>query len=237
MRLTDFRAVVFDLDDTLYLERDYVLSGFRAVGCYLRQHHAWSVAWERHFVQACWQRFQTGNHDRIFDFVLPRCRPDASRATVEELVAAYRDHRPSIRLEPDADTLLCELETDRLWIVTDGRWRGQQAKVTALDLGRRVRQIILTDRWGRPFWKPHPRAFRRIERLSSAHGRDCVYLADNPAKDFQTPRRLGWATLRVRRRAGLHAACEATRSTAADLELPDLWPLCQAPSARQRRAA
>ena len=29
-RLVD--VVVFDLDDTLYLERDYVRSGFRAVG-------------------------------------------------------------------------------------------------------------------------------------------------------------------------------------------------------------
>ena len=30
-------TLVFDLDDTLYLEREYALSGFRAVGDWLRQ--------------------------------------------------------------------------------------------------------------------------------------------------------------------------------------------------------
>ena len=30
------RAVVFDIDDTLYLERDYVRSGFTAAGAWAR---------------------------------------------------------------------------------------------------------------------------------------------------------------------------------------------------------
>ena len=31
MTLRDWQGIVFDLDDTLYPERDYVLSGFKAV--------------------------------------------------------------------------------------------------------------------------------------------------------------------------------------------------------------
>ena len=33
-----WRAIVFDLDDTLYPERDYVLSGFRAIARWAAEH-------------------------------------------------------------------------------------------------------------------------------------------------------------------------------------------------------
>ena len=34
---------------------------------------------------------------------------------------------------------------------------------------------------------------------------ECVYVADNPTKDFAAPRALGWHTVRIRRPGGLHA--------------------------------
>ncbi len=47
MRLTDYAVVVFDLDDTLYLERDYVRSGFDAVGAYTASQCRWPLARQR----------------------------------------------------------------------------------------------------------------------------------------------------------------------------------------------
>ena len=52
--------------------------------------------------------------------------------------------------------------------------------------------------------KPSPAGFRRIEAASGVDGAACVYVADNPAKDFAGPRALGWKTVRVRRPGGLH---------------------------------
>lgn len=237
MRLDRFRAVVFDLDDTLYLERDYVLSGFRAVGRHLHQNLGWPTALQRRFVQACWQRFQAGARSRIFDEVLSDLNVEGPPPSIERLVDVYRTHPPEIRLQPDACALLEELGPPRAWIVTDGHRVSQKAKVAALDLARRVQQVIYTDDWGPSFWKPHPRAFRRIERLASASGPQCIYVADNPAKDFQAPRRLGWSTVRVRRSGGLHAASVAMAGGVADMELPHMWTLRANQVARERRRA
>jgi putative hydrolase of the HAD superfamily len=238
MRLNDYRTVVFDLDDTLYLERDYVRSGFRAVGRFLRQHYRWPASHELEFVTDCWHAFEAGERGRIFDSVLERFDLGNRRPAVAELVRVYREHVPRIALEPDAKTLLEELNgVCDLWIITDGPLVSQQAKVAALGLARRVGHIVYTDHWGRAFWKPHVRAFEHVQTLARAQGHDCIYIADNPAKDFRTPRQIGWSTLRVRRAAGLHAGYEPSPLDSADKEVADLWLLCQGTKSPQRRRA
>ena len=42
-------------------------------------------------------------------------------------------------------------------------------------------------------------------------------MADNPAKDFVSPRQLGWRTVRIRRTGGLHA--EVAGGSDIDVEL------------------
>ena len=52
-------CVVFDVDDTLYLETDYVMSGFNAVG-------QWAADWLSipDFAERCWNRFIAGQRGR-----------------------------------------------------------------------------------------------------------------------------------------------------------------------------
>jgi len=65
--------------------------------------------------------------------------------------------------------------------------------------------VILTDEWGRPFWKPHPRAFVELASRLAARPTDCVYVADNPEKDFQGPAAAGWRpSIWIRRPGGLY---------------------------------
>ena len=88
------------------------------------------------------------------------------------------------------------------------RRAAQQRKVVALALDAWFDPILLTDRWGRDYWKPHERAFREVEALTGSGGATCAYLGDNPQKDFAAPSRLGWRTVRVRRPGGEHASVE-----------------------------
>ncbi len=48
-------------------------------------------------------------------------------------------------------------------------------------------------------------------------------MADNPAKDFVAPHRLGWRTVRVRRAGGLHA--EEPSGADVDVEIAGLGEL------------
>src|SRR5439155_6531231 len=134
---------------------------------------------------------------RIFDAALALLGLPTDRQTIESLVSVYRDHQPTIALFPEAERTVQMLrERCRIAIISDGPLFAQQRKIDALGLHELFAPIVLTDTWGREFWKPHGRAFRLIEEKTGHAGAECLYVGDNPAKDFQAPRQLGWATVR-----------------------------------------
>lgn len=193
------RCVVLDLDDTLYLERDYVRSGFRACSRIFDD----PVVRTAFFEQA-WSAFQTGRRGDIFDYTLGLLSQPLG--LVPELVAAYRQHTPCIQLLDDARNFLLRLHRRvPLAVITDGPTASQRNKAVTLGLPQWCEPIILTAEFGQGYSKPHPRAFEQVERVFRCRGSDCVYIADNPAKDFEAPHRLGWQTVRLRRAQGLHA--------------------------------
>ncbi len=201
--MTPARLLVFDLDDTLFPEQTYVASGFAAVDTWVR-----TMLGRTGFGPAALALHRDGHRGRIFDQALARLGIPSTPALVARLVGVYRGHRPTIVLFPDVTPLL-RAWTGRTAIVSDGPLLSQHRKAQALDLARHFDPVVLTDRWGRAFWKPHVRAFAAIEGMTGCTGAACVYVADNPAKDFAAPRRLGWRTVRVRRPHGEHARVEA----------------------------
>lgn len=190
------QVIVFDLDDTLYLERDYVMSGLAAV-----------AAWARPALgidglgPVMLERFHAGQRTRIFDDSLADMGLTASPDWIARMLTAYRQHRPNIALAQDAAAFLAHHQADTHFaVITDGFLDAQKRKIRALDLRRMgLRLGICTDRWGRECWKPHPRAFEHVEAVFGRSGLACTYVADNAAKDFIAPRRLGWRTVMIER--------------------------------------
>lgn len=196
------RAVVFDLDDTLYPEHAYTLSGLRAV--------AEAYGPRLGSIAELLARFQTlldsPDRTRIFNVVVAERCPHEAETLVPEMVATFRAHRPThIALFPEAAAALDRLAAHfALGLISDGFLEAQKAKINALGIRDRFDAIILTDEWGRAFWKPHPRAFEEIaRRLDVAHSA-CVYVADNLAKDFVAPNALGWRTIRFVHPGAVH---------------------------------
>jgi putative hydrolase of the HAD superfamily len=199
--MTPLRGVVFDIDDTLYLEADYVLSGFRVVGQFVFEHSGMTD-----FATRAWSLFQAGDRGNIFDKVLAEAgKPHAFDVRV--LVDVYRNHSPPIQLLPDAQQCLEELLGKvQLACVTGGAPASQRAKVAALQLERYFSTIVFTGALGSSYEKPHPRGFERAQEALGLPGNQMVYVGDNPAKDFHGPRELGWRTIRVRRAGSQHEA-------------------------------
>jgi putative hydrolase of the HAD superfamily len=206
-------GVVFDLDDTLYLERDYVQSGFAAVAAFVANSDEAQTA---RFLAYLWESFERGIRGRNFDLFVERYPDLGQRFTVPQLVTVYRQHRPAITPLPGAEALIDALRARAipLGLISDGPVAGQSAKLEALGLERSLEVVIFTDQWGIAYRKPHPRAFIDIERLMN-HARPLVYIADNPAKDFVAPKRRGWPTIRIRLDGQLHRDIEATEPAAA----------------------
>lgn len=218
MRLT---TIVLDLDDTLYLERDYVRSGIVAVGDWMRKRRG--VADFATAAQALWD---SGERGRLFDGTLTQFGITPDRSLVEALVVTYRAHRPDIRLAADAATFLADPCGNRLALITDGPPIAQLRKIEALGLDRAgIDPLIRTGVWGDGFGKPHPRAFRMIEAQHGASGAQMIYVADNPAKDFIGPRALGWRTVQIDRDGAVHARIAPSEQHRADVTITSLADL------------
>ena len=195
------RVIVFDLDDTLYLERDYVLSGLGAVGQWAR--HALGIDGLGDMMRC---RFEAGVRTNIFDESLEEVGLTPSPPLIARMLTAYRQHRPDIRLAPDADQFLAARDPKTGFaVITDGFLDAQRRKIRALGLyARGIHLGICTDIWGRECWKPNPRAFEHVEQLFGQSGAALTYVADNPRKDFTAPRSRGWQTVQIARPDRIH---------------------------------
>ncbi len=212
-------AVVFDIDDTVYLERDYVRSGFAAAGAWARAELGVTGLGER-----AWSAFLAGARGRIFDEALAGAGIGPDTRLVSALVSAYRSHEPAIALLPDARACMDHL-TDRvpMAVVTDGPVSSQQAKARALDLESWADPVLFTQSAGPGWGKPDQRSFALVQERLGVDSGACAYVADNPVKDFAGPKGLGWTTVRVRRPRGLHHTVPSGEDV--DHEMPDLSTL------------
>jgi putative hydrolase of the HAD superfamily len=205
--------VVFDLDDTLYLERDYVRSGFAACD-------AWATAelGVSGLGAACWQLFVDGGRNDTFDRALAELGHAGGPEVVRRLVEVYRAHDPDIALLPDAAAAIERFGArHRLAVVSDGPEASQGAKARRLGAAEWSDCTVLTATLPPGNGKPSPMAFRVIEDRLGERGRRCAYVADNPAKDFAGPAALGWTTVRVRRPGQLHEAVPSGADVEAEI--------------------
>lgn len=207
--------MILDLDDTLFLERDYALSGFAAVDAYVTATYG-----RAGFGEASVALFADGVRGDTFNRALASVGLPDTPETVRELVGVYRRHAPSISLTADAARLLPRLRGHYVGVVTDGPLESQHQKALAVGAPRWSSAVIYTATLGPGFGKPHPRAFAMHQAAAGRSGTACVYVADNPSKDFAGPKALGWQTVRIRRPDSLHAGVPS--GPLADLEIASL---------------
>ncbi|HPU07934.1 MAG TPA: HAD-IA family hydrolase [Thermogutta sp.] len=197
------KVFVFDLDDTLYLERDYVFSGFQSVARKIEEKSGLS---SELVYEELIQDFNNGLRAKNFDRLLEK-NPEIQKVlSLEEIIHYYRSHFPRIRLLQNAEHVLKCLKKEGyfLGLITDGYLKTQKLKVESLKITSFFDKIVFTDQWGKAYWKPHERAFYEIERAWRVKGQDLVYIGDNPEKDFFPAKKRFWKTIRLRIPGQLH---------------------------------
>lgn len=184
---TSPEAVIFDLDDTLYPERDYVRSGYRAIAA--------AFSGVPGMADELWQVFLRGG--KAIDEVFAEHGMSGEK---DRALKIYRFHKPDITLYDGVEQMLRDLKKAgfKLGIVTDGRPEGQRAKLESLGLEHLRREgvideVTVTDELGgTQFRKPCSKAFELMkERLGVTDFGRMVYVGDNRAKDFTAPDLLG----------------------------------------------
>jgi putative hydrolase of the HAD superfamily len=181
-------VVTFDLDDTLYKEADFVASGFAAVARKLESPARPQLLTDLLALAA-------RRKADVFDALIDQ-HGLAGETSKQELLELYRFHEPTVALGPGAATALATLRERgaALALITDGRSRTQRNKLRALGVADYFDPVIISEEIGTE--KPHEANFRAV--MSRHPDRRYVYVADNTAKDFIAPRRLGWTTICLR---------------------------------------
>ncbi len=205
------KGIIFDLDDTLYSEKEYVRSGYKAVSDYLGGG----------FEDKLWQYFEEGKA-AISELVKEIGRADEEKNCIE----IYRSHKPDIHLNEGAYELITALIKDgyKVGIITDGRPEGQRNKIEAMGLDKLISDIIVTDELGGvQFRKPCDISFRIMMTKWRLNPADIVYIGDNPTKDFQAARQLGMKWIWFNNEDGIYSANQCIGTTVKSLhELSEL---------------
>lgn len=195
--LLQYPVVLFDLDDTLYSEKDYVRSGYREIS-----EHFGNI---ENMADKLWTAFEKG--EKAIDSVLVK-EGLYTPETAFYCLSIYREHCPKIAIYPDALNLICSLKAQgiRLGLITDGRPEGQRAKIKALDIEQYFEKLIITDELGgAQFRKPDTKAFEEMQRYFDIPFCSMVYVGDNIKKDFIAPDKLGMSSVYFKNPDGLYS--------------------------------
>jgi len=204
------QVIVFDMDDTLYPEVQFVQGGFKAAAVQLDRIVGRSTGALDVF---CGILDRQGVH-RVFDIGLAELGIDDDPDIMQDMVNAFRGHAPSVRPYPGIRAMLQALRENgsRLGLISDGPYDVQQSKWNALGLDVFFDWVTFTDGLGgRSTWKPNDTAFVKMEHETGFSGAAVAYVGDRPDKDFPAPDDLGWRTLRVRYQDTFHAEEPDTR--------------------------
>ncbi|MEZ9590565.1 HAD family hydrolase [Vibrio breoganii] len=177
-------TVVFDLDDTLYQEIDYQLSGYNSVIALCKTLYGQDMS--NIVKQATIEK-----SDVLSAITHTLNLPESVK---ESLLWQYRLHLPDIGLSDDTNNTLAMIKKNakHVAILTDGREISQKQKLAALGLSDLP--VFISETWGET--KPGSKRFKKI--MQSMPSENYIYIGDNLNKDFVTPNKLGWYTIGIR---------------------------------------
>lgn len=212
------KAIIFDLDDTLYNEREFVFGAFKEVSDYLADKYKLN---ETIVYEDIIQIFNEYGRGKIFDKI---CEKYSIDENISELVNVYRGSKPSLNLYKDAEEILTWLKVNnyKIGLITDGMNKVQWNKIDSLKLKSRVDNIVVSDDLGKDYWKPHEKPYRECIKALDISEYECIYVGDNPNKDFIGARRLNMGTIRIIREDGDHMKVFLDEAYEADYKINSL---------------
>ncbi|MEO9890984.1 HAD family hydrolase [Aurantibacter sp.] len=180
IKVDENTVIVFDLDDTLYNEIDYLKSAYLAIAKKLDSDN-WRELYVRMFSLY-------RNKENVFNFLT-----ENYEVSKEQLINWYRNHYPNIKLFSGILNFMNAIKKNngKIGIITDGRETTQKSKIDALGITEFIDVTVISEAIGSE--KPAQQNFKRVENEFP----NCTYyyIADNLKKDFVSPIKLGWHSI------------------------------------------
>lgn len=173
------KTIVFDLDDTLVKEIDYLKSAFSAIAYWIDSKNSklYDQMWKWYLAK-----------ENVFSHLVDRY-PNVS---LEMLKIKYRTHQPDFQPYGYVKNYLEALKEKgfKLGLITDGFSITQRNKLKALNIEHLFDLIVISEEFGSE--KPSEANYTAFHQFATD---DYFYIGDNTSKDFLAPNRLGWKTI------------------------------------------
>lgn len=191
------KVVVFDLDDTLISEKDYIKSGFEHIAYIYSDKYKFNNIEVFNILMDLFNE----NTSNVFNRFYEKMNIEYSIEDIKKDIFEYRNHIPKIKFFEDVIPTIKDLKSKgiKLGMITDGYKETQRNKIKVLDLEKYIDYIIVTDELGREFWKPHQKSFIMMKDYFNVEYNEMVYIGDNPLKDFKAGNDLGMNTIMISR--------------------------------------
>ena len=179
------KILVFDLDDTLFKEIEFVKSAYTEIARIIE------LQIGKNIFKELMNLFK--NKKPVFDLIVEKYK---LKLSIKDLVDIYRYHSPSINLIPE----ILEFINSKKYkygfaLVTDGRSVTQRNKIKALKIEKIFKDnIYISEEIG--FNKLSTNSFNSI--INNFPNANFIYFADNVSKDFLIPNQLGWLTIQIK---------------------------------------
>jgi putative hydrolase of the HAD superfamily len=194
------KAVVLDLDDTLYPQRSFLEGAIDAVAARAQELGLDRLAFVEAFTSVLEGGSDTGH---TIDETLARvgCSTSEADAIVVTLVESFINYCPLALTcyEGVTESLEVLSRETRVACLTDGNPDLQRAKINALGVAHYFDSVVITDELGgRSFRKPNPLGLEVVAATLGLKIGDLVVIGDRVDKDVALALRAGVPVVRVR---------------------------------------
>ena len=217
------KVILFDLDDTLISEDDYIQSGYKHVARVIAKEFGFVEQQVKNQLYALYQN----DVKNVFNRFLENKGITYDLSFVKYLVEVYRNHIPDIGFLDDVEETLNALKKQeiKIGIISDGYLVTQHNKAKVLQLYDKVDKVIFTDELGKEFWKPCSKAFEIMKDYFQVDYDEMMYVGDNPQKDFYIKKVLPIKTVRICRKNAIYQNVEYLENIKEDIQINDLTDL------------
>ena len=189
---TSIQCVIFDLDNTLYDQMDYVSGLMDHIARTLSEKYTLDAQETSMQLLSYWKE-KGPFYGRFFDDMVQKLSIDSDE--VQKLIDISHSYQPTISTYPAVPVVLESLKQQySLAIITDGNVQVQQQKIAALGIEQYFAKIeYATGEHMKPSQKPYDAVLEHFALQPS----EAIYVGDNPTVDFVTPNSMGMTTVRV----------------------------------------
>lgn len=189
------RAVIFDLDNTLYDIAQYNCGAFQAIAQYLSSNYSLSSDLLYCRLVDIWYK-RTSMYPKLFDEFLDEFNLISELQVVIKIFNSYDGH-----LQLFSDVLPTLKKTQKMkfkiGLITDGNLERQKRKMKLLNIDKLFDVVIFTSELQHP--KPSEIPFVKMLNILKINPESSYYVGDNPYIDFKGAKKVGLKTIRLRK--------------------------------------